>query len=1022
MRTLKLSNFQSPGDVLMLTAAVRDLHRSQPGKFTVTVRTSVPDLWENNPFLENATDSDADFEEIRCEYPLINDSNRLPGHFLTAFPKFLSDRLGFRVELTDFKGDVHLSEAEQCSKPRMLSDIVRRNYWLISAGGKRDFTIKWWDRKRYQDVVNHFRGRVTFVQVGAEGDFHPKLDGTVDLRGRTTVRELVHLVHHSAGVVSPVSFLMHLSAAVPVGDSQKSLGSKSRPCVVIAGGREPPHWEAYPTHQFLHTVGALVCCSAGGCWRSRTKILGDGSEHDSQRRVCVNVVNHLPRCMDMITAADVIQRIELYLDGCHNRPPQLKRVLKAFEAASKEPNSKKADGWLNALSAPAMIDDAILRTPDFPEGRFNGRGIVIAAGGPTYLACAWVCIAMLRKADCQLPIEIWHFGEEEVPGYLQPLFDRFNVKFKDATRERRKIPARHLDGWPLKAYAILNSRFKEVILLDADNVPLVNPRTMFDTPEYARTGAIFWPDLGRIGAQSPLWEICGVEYQNEPEFESGQIVVDKQRCWRALSLALWMNEHADFFYLHMHGDKETFHLAFRRLGHEYSMPGTPPRVIKGTLLQHDFRGNVIFQHRGTAKWSCSDANVRVPGFAHEDACLEFLEALATTPEWQRFTEKPERVVLGPKQTFERSLSKAGFYLRAPVNSSTGYGLHSCQIVSDFLDMGVAVSLVPTALGETFAALPRVVKECLASSAKTLGNLELLLHPPFAELLPGKQCVYFTMWETTLLPRSSVDLLNRARCVVVPCRWNLETFRNSGVTAPIYVVPLGINADTFAFSPMKLNGPCVFGAAAKLKDSDPSRKRIDTVIEAFLLAFPSETDVQLRIKVFPDCELDVPSDERVQIVAQYLSEAGMANWFAGLTCFVSASAAEGWGLMQQQALSVGRPVITTFFGGVTEFVTADNSYIVPHIEVPATGRFAGMGRWAQADKGVLIENMQRVYRDRSEASKKGLVGSGDVRHLTWKRSNAALASILDDIQCSLKAAPLVGAMDNEVPPETPLKAG
>jgi len=72
--------------------------------------------------------------------------------------------------------------------------------------------------------------------------------------------------------------------------------------------------------------------------------------------------------------------------------------------------------------------------------------------------------------------------------------------------------------------------------------------------------------------------------------------------------------------------------------------------------------------------------------------------------------------------------------------------------------------------------------------------------------------------------------------------------------------------------------------------------------------------------------------------------------------------------------------------------------------------------------VLIENMQRVYRDRSEASKKGLVGSGDVRHLTWKRSNAALASILDDIQCSLKAAPLVGAMDNEVPPETPLKAG
>ena len=42
MRKLILRNFQSPGDIVMLTAAVRDLHRAHPGEFLTDVRTSFP--------------------------------------------------------------------------------------------------------------------------------------------------------------------------------------------------------------------------------------------------------------------------------------------------------------------------------------------------------------------------------------------------------------------------------------------------------------------------------------------------------------------------------------------------------------------------------------------------------------------------------------------------------------------------------------------------------------------------------------------------------------------------------------------------------------------------------------------------------------------------------------------------------------------------------------------------------------------------------------------------------------------
>jgi ADP-heptose:LPS heptosyltransferase len=135
--------------------------------------------------------------------------------------------------------------------------------------------------------------------------------GVVDLRGRTSLRQLVRLMYHAQGAISAVSLLMHLAAAVEV----KPGMPRNRPCVVVAGGREPPHFTAYPHHQFIHTVGALRCCDDGGCWKSRTLPLGDGDAKDAPGELCVDVVGRLPRCMDMIGADEVIRRVETYFEG-----------------------------------------------------------------------------------------------------------------------------------------------------------------------------------------------------------------------------------------------------------------------------------------------------------------------------------------------------------------------------------------------------------------------------------------------------------------------------------------------------------------------------------------------------------------------------------------------------------------------------------------------------------------------------------------------------------------------------------
>jgi hypothetical protein len=300
-----------PGAAVMLTGAVRDLHLAFPGAFITDVRTSAPALWLNNPWITALDDDDPEVETIDCDYPLIHRSNRVPYHFMHAVIDNLSDRLGVAFGPTRCGGDLHIStqEAQYMSQVEesMGWDIP---FWIVAPGWDSKFTVKHWSAARYQEVIDSFRGRLLFVQVGHSSSHQPRLSGVLNLTGRTNLRQLIRLVYHSQGVLCPVNLVMHLSAALKT----KSADYR-RPSVVVAGGREPPQWEAYPHHQYLHTVGALPCCASGGCWRARTFAVGDGTPYDRSNRLCLDVVGKSPRCMHMIRSADVIEAIERYFRG-----------------------------------------------------------------------------------------------------------------------------------------------------------------------------------------------------------------------------------------------------------------------------------------------------------------------------------------------------------------------------------------------------------------------------------------------------------------------------------------------------------------------------------------------------------------------------------------------------------------------------------------------------------------------------------------------------------------------------------
>ena len=104
-RRLILKHHLSPGDVLMMTAAVRDLQLSHPGKFLIDVDTPFPQIWENNPYLTRFKPEDT-AEVMPMHYPLIHESNESPYHFIHGFRLYLETQLNVRIKATRFRGDL----------------------------------------------------------------------------------------------------------------------------------------------------------------------------------------------------------------------------------------------------------------------------------------------------------------------------------------------------------------------------------------------------------------------------------------------------------------------------------------------------------------------------------------------------------------------------------------------------------------------------------------------------------------------------------------------------------------------------------------------------------------------------------------------------------------------------------------------------------------------------------------------------------------------------------------------------
>lgn len=230
----------------------------------------------------------------------------------------------------------------------------------------------------------------------------------------------------------------------------------------------------------------------------------------------------------------------------------------------------------------------------------SGDGVIICGGG-RYERYALAVARCVRSLEPALPVEVWALSRAEIknPG----AFAACEATLHYCDLRFAEMPMRRFSGWHSKVYALLNSRLRNVLFLDADCFPTREGLALLRHPHFEQFGALFFQDVKRCHGTDEGYAAAGLAPPRSmrppvQEWETGQFLVDKTRHWGALALANWMASHDDTWWRLGHGDKMTTEIAFRAMGGHYTLGSAS---WEGWGILQSYNGVPCFRHCVAAK-------------------------------------------------------------------------------------------------------------------------------------------------------------------------------------------------------------------------------------------------------------------------------------------------------------------------------------------------------------------------------------------------------------------------------------
>lgn len=286
------------------------------------------------------------------------------------------------------------------------------------------------------------------------------------------------------------------------------------------------------------------------------------------------------------------------------------------------------------------------------------------------------------------------------------------------------------------------------------------------------------------------------------------------------------------------------------------------------------------------------------------------------------------------------------------------------------------------------------------SAREIGTNVLCLNPeqmiPYLEgrdapIASGRGTVGIWSWEVDVVPPGWVEAAEHVDELWTYSRFAADLIEKAlGVPVVAMPPPVSRAVDRALPSVMLPKGLRVLVMFDYL--STLERKNPLGAIEAFRRAFDPNDGAVLVLKSVnarhrperaSELEQAIAGRADILMIDQTMSAAERDALIAASDCYLSLHRSEGHGLPLAEAMAARTPVVATAYGGNTEFMSEENSYLVawsPALVGAGVEHYPADASWAEPDVGHAAALLRELHEDRDEARRRAQRAESDVMRL------------------------------------------
>jgi len=277
---------------------------------------------------------------------------------------------------------------------------------------------------------------------------------------------------------------------------------------------------------------------------------------------------------------------------------------------------------------------------------------------------------------------------------------------------------------------------------------------------------------------------------------------------------------------------------------------------------------------------------------------------------------------------------------------------------------------------------------------------------------GRNWVYL-VWEGDCIPKHFInECMNpEIEYILVPSKHTLKALMDTEKTqeqyetikAKVRVVPHGV--DTSIFYPKDKPEKRIFFMNKGFRNMQ-DRGGVQYGLRAYFEEFTDKDDVEMLLKINPAYGIDkvqalidqiAPRKQGLPLLNLNMDNMPydkLVDLYNKCNVFVSPTRAEAYNLPCIEAMACGLPVITTDFGGQTDFCNKDNGWIVGGklVEVKHELMYEGT-KWLTPNVADLRKAMREAYENRELVTEKSKKALNTARSNGWDRSAQLIVDLI-----------------------------